>query len=66
VEAIPDLCSADEQPSVPNGQVDAVTYDGADAELLRLEVGRTVEAIAFRCDAGEPIVLDAVTLRPGS
>jgi hypothetical protein len=64
LESIPDLCTSDGPADVPRGRVDDVMYDGAAAQLLRLEAGRTVEAIAFHCDAGQPIILDAVTLRP--
>jgi hypothetical protein len=64
LESIPDLCTSDGTAEVPGGRVDDVTYDGVPAQLLRLGDGHTVEAIAFRCDAGQPLILDAVTLLP--
>jgi hypothetical protein len=54
-------CAAQSGPGV---RIDDVTYDGESARLLRQEAGEAVDVIAFTCDAGEPNILDAVTLRP--
>jgi hypothetical protein len=64
IDSLPDVCSSDDPTTVPNGEVDEVTYDGEPALLLRIDVGPTVEAIAYRCDGDQADILDAVTLRP--
>jgi Putative zinc-finger len=66
LSSLPELCGDDASHSVPNGQVDDVTYDGEPARLLRLEAGRFVDAIAFHCEDDDPTILDATTLRPRS
>jgi negative regulator of sigma E activity len=64
IDSIPDVCSSDAPSTVPNGEVDEVTYDGEPALLLRIDAGPTDEAIAYRCDGDQADILDAVTLRP--
>ncbi|HYJ66831.1 MAG TPA: hypothetical protein VEX15_04135 [Nocardioidaceae bacterium] len=62
-ESVPGLCDLSDGSSVPRGEVDAITFDGDPAQLLRRDQGHAVDVIAFVCDDKGPQILDAVTLR---
>jgi hypothetical protein len=62
-ERVPGLCALASGSTVPHGEIDAITLDGAPARLLRRDQGDAVDVIAFVCDDNRPSVLDAVTLR---